>query len=176
MTTPAKKRPAPKGKTFKLERTVKAPIELVFDAWTKPEHLAHWWGPAGLNLEVVKMDFRVGGLFHYKMFTPDGKAMYGKLMYTEIEPPHTLAFVVAFSDENEGTHRHPMSATWPIQVYNLLTLHANGNETLLKMEGWPIEEQDHERQTFEDNFHNLENGFAGTLKQLDTFLDTLQKQ
>jgi uncharacterized protein YndB with AHSA1/START domain len=41
--------------------TLKAPIDLVWEAWNNPEHIVNWWGPDGFTNTIHKMDFREGG-------------------------------------------------------------------------------------------------------------------
>ena len=53
-------------------RFVPAPPELVFEAWTKPEHLTQWLGPAYLELSVCEIDLRVGGAYRFVHRAPDG--------------------------------------------------------------------------------------------------------
>lgn len=72
------------GKEFVISRTFNAPRELVWKAWTEPERMAQWWGPKGVKSHSVKMEFRSGGINHYTMTTPDGKQMWGKMVYREI--------------------------------------------------------------------------------------------
>jgi len=48
-----------------ITRTINAPRGLVFEAFTQKEHLKHWWGPAGWEMEVIKLDLRPGGICHY---------------------------------------------------------------------------------------------------------------
>ena len=49
------------NRTLTLERTFKAPIKLVWEAWTQPEHIAQWWGPKGMETNVIEHNFSVGG-------------------------------------------------------------------------------------------------------------------
>jgi hypothetical protein len=56
-----------------LTRVVDAPRELVFEAWTKPEHAMKWFGPKGFTCTLHEMDVRVGGRWRFDMFAPDGK-------------------------------------------------------------------------------------------------------
>lgn len=44
-----------------MTRTVKAPVALVWEVWTKPEHLVQWWGPGAHTTTIYEMDFREGG-------------------------------------------------------------------------------------------------------------------
>lgn len=55
-----------------VSRIFDAPRALVFKAWTEPEHLARWWGPAGFTTPVCEMDLRPGGSYRFQMRSPDG--------------------------------------------------------------------------------------------------------
>jgi hypothetical protein len=46
---------------------LRCPRDLVFKAFSESERLAQWWGPKGLEIDVVKVEFRPGGVFHYCM-------------------------------------------------------------------------------------------------------------
>src|SRR5690242_2107254 len=52
---------------FTCARTFDAPRELVWEVYTKLEHLSKWWGPAGFTWLSGTLDFRPGGIFHYGM-------------------------------------------------------------------------------------------------------------
>ena len=55
-----------------ITRILNAPRELIWEAWTNPEHIVNWWGPDGFITTIEKMDFRVGGEWKYMMVGPDG--------------------------------------------------------------------------------------------------------
>ena len=55
-----------------LERTLKAPRELVWQAWTDPKHLKQWFAPKPYRISEVEMDLRPGGIFRIRMVGPDG--------------------------------------------------------------------------------------------------------
>jgi uncharacterized protein YndB with AHSA1/START domain len=44
-----------------ISRSLNTPVELVWEAWTSPEHFSQWWGPDGFTHTVQKMDLRPGG-------------------------------------------------------------------------------------------------------------------
>lgn len=69
-----------------ITRVFDAPRELVFKAWTDPDHVARWFGPAGLETprESVEIDLRVGGRFHLRMVRP-GSEMEHRLRYEIVE-------------------------------------------------------------------------------------------
>jgi len=82
-----------------LTRIFDAPRELVFEVWTKPEHLTHWWGPKGFTLPVCEVDLRPGGAFHFVMRGPDGKNYPFRGAFTKIAPPERLVFQGTIHDE-----------------------------------------------------------------------------
>lgn len=85
-----------------MERSFEAPKELVFSAFTEPDHVARWWGPTGWDTTVYKMEVKPGGTWHYCMRSPEGQEAWGKAIYREIDPPDRLVYVDAFSDEQEN--------------------------------------------------------------------------
>ena len=60
-------------KVISGSRLFDAPRSLVFEAWTDPKHLAHWWGPNGFSLTTHSFDFRAGGVWRFVMHGPDGR-------------------------------------------------------------------------------------------------------
>jgi uncharacterized protein YndB with AHSA1/START domain len=55
-----------------LERTLNAPIELVWEAYTNPEHLKRWFAPRPYEITEVELDLQPGGIFRFRMVGPDG--------------------------------------------------------------------------------------------------------
>jgi uncharacterized protein YndB with AHSA1/START domain len=54
-----------------VKSTIQAPRDLVFELYTKAEHLAHWWGPNGFTVTTHAFDFRRGGVWDFIMHGPD---------------------------------------------------------------------------------------------------------
>lgn len=75
-----------------LRRTLSAPPERVFRAWTAPEELQKWWGPGEFTAPHVEIDLRVGGRFRIAMKPPQGDIIYLAGEYREVKPPHRLVF------------------------------------------------------------------------------------
>ena len=76
-----------------LTREYKAPRQLVFDAWTQPEHLKHWQFPfKGFTCEFHSADIQPGGSTLHKMTAPNGFEMWLLTKYEEITPPERLVF------------------------------------------------------------------------------------
>jgi len=70
-----------------LTREFDAPIELVFDVFTKPEHVRKTFAPFGEEVTVCSIDLRVGGDYHFVMVTDDGTECSFRGTYLEVEPP-----------------------------------------------------------------------------------------
>ncbi|HEX6181460.1 MAG TPA: SRPBCC domain-containing protein [Chitinophagaceae bacterium] len=83
-----------------ITRTLDAPRELVFKAWSTKEHLENWYAPNGCTIKIFKLDFRVGGIFLHRIETPDGFTCTCKGVFVEIDKPGRIVYSLAFSDEN----------------------------------------------------------------------------
>ena len=75
-----------------VTRVFDAPRALVFEAWTDPKHLAHWWGPNGFTLTTHQLDFRPGGTWRSVMHGPDGRDYQNEVVYVEIAEPERLVY------------------------------------------------------------------------------------
>jgi uncharacterized protein YndB with AHSA1/START domain len=132
--------------------------------------LMQWWGPKGYTMLACKVDLRPGGVFHYGMRSPDGRAMWGKWVYREIVPPERLVTVVSFTDAEGNLLRHPMSPTWPLELLHTMTLSERDGKTTLTVDGVPTNATEEERKTFLAGRNSMEAGFNGTLDQLAAYL------
>ncbi len=83
-----------------ITRTFNAPRELVWKAWTEPEHLKKWIGPKGYTSPDYTMDFRVGGRYHSSMMDEKGNKIWAAGTYTEIIPMEKIVCTDSFADEN----------------------------------------------------------------------------
>lgn len=79
-----------------LERVVDAPPELVWRAWTEPEHLMRWFTPKPWQTVACKIDLRPGGVFSTTMRSPDGVPMPESAgCYLEVVKHRKLVFTDA---------------------------------------------------------------------------------
>ena len=81
-----------------ITRVFDAPRALVFEAWTKSEHLVNWFCPNGFTLPVCEIDFRVGGIFRICMRASDGNEHYAQGAYREIVAPERIVWSNSFED------------------------------------------------------------------------------
>jgi uncharacterized protein YndB with AHSA1/START domain len=75
---------------------VDAPRSLVFEVFTKPEHLKRWWGPRSLTLISCDCDFRVGGHYRFVQQAPDGRTFAFSGEYKEIVPNERFVCTFVF--------------------------------------------------------------------------------
>jgi uncharacterized protein YndB with AHSA1/START domain len=106
-----------------IERVFDAPRELVWEVWTKPEHIAQWWGPNGFTTTIETMDFRVGGAWIHIMRGPDGVDYPNNSVFREIIEPERIVFAHG-GRRKDGSSANFLS-TW--------TFEALGNQTKVTM-------------------------------------------
>jgi hypothetical protein len=75
-----------------VTRTLIAPRDLVWEAWTNPEHIKKWWGPFGFTNTIKKMEVKSGGVWEFIMHGPDGVDFKNKSIYKEIIKPERIVF------------------------------------------------------------------------------------
>jgi uncharacterized protein YndB with AHSA1/START domain len=81
-----------------LTRAFRAPRQLVYEAFSKPELLKRWFGPCGWSLVTCDVDVRVGGGFRFVLRGPDGRKLGMRGVYREITPPERSVHVESFDD------------------------------------------------------------------------------
>ena len=100
-----------------ITRLINAPRKLVWEVWTNPEHIKHWWGPSGFTNTIFKMDVRPGGEWEFIMHGPDGTDYKNKHIYKEIVKPEKIVM------EHVTGPKFTMTVTFTEQ----------GNKTLVKI-------------------------------------------
>jgi uncharacterized protein YndB with AHSA1/START domain len=131
-----------------LTREFDAPIQLVFDVLTKPEHITRWFAPFDEKVTVCSIDLQVGGDYHIVFVTNDGTECSFRGTYLEVEPPTRTVETWRF----EG---------WPgVEAVESTDLHeANGVTTLTqRMTFRDKAGRDHMDKTdgFEASYDNVE--------------------
>jgi uncharacterized protein YndB with AHSA1/START domain len=117
-----------------ITRVFDAPRELVFRAWTEPEHLVRWWGPNGFTTPVCKIDLRPGGVWHICMRAADGRDYWSKGIYREIIAPERIVTTDFFSDEDGNLvqpAQYGLPADWPAEMLLTVTFAEQDGKTKL---------------------------------------------
>jgi uncharacterized protein YndB with AHSA1/START domain len=84
-----------------IKRVFDAPRDLVFQAWTDPERVPHWWGPKGYTLTHHELDVRPGGRWRVCMRSPEGVDRWAQGVYREIVAPERFVYTWAW-EKPEG--------------------------------------------------------------------------
>jgi uncharacterized protein YndB with AHSA1/START domain len=116
----------PSDREFLVERIFNAPRPMVFEVFSKAEHLKQWFGPKGWSLPVCKLDFRPGGTWHYCMLGPQGEESWGKAVYREIVEPERIVYTDVFAD----AHGNKVEGT-PEALVTLTFVALNGQTRLI---------------------------------------------
>ena len=98
-----------------VTRIIDAPIELVWKAWTDPEHVMKWWGPKYYTSPSCKIDLREGGIYVFCMRAPQnqgGQDSYTAGVFIKIVPMELLEFTQGMADQ-DGNPIDPAQAGMP---------------------------------------------------------------
>jgi uncharacterized protein YndB with AHSA1/START domain len=155
---------------FNISRTIDAPRELVWKAWTDPEALKQWWSPKGFINTFNKVDLRPGGMFHYGLETPQGQKFCGRFIYREIVPPERVVYVMSFADENAEIVRNLWNEKWPLEILTTMTLTEQDGKTQISLTSVPVNATPEEIAAFEEGAPSMQAGFKGTFDQLVDYL------
>jgi len=89
----------PSDREIVLIRVFDAPRRLVFDAWTRPEHVIRWYGCGELALAACEIDLRAGGAYRHTLLAPSGVTHTIKGVYREISPPGRLVYTEQYATQ-----------------------------------------------------------------------------
>ncbi len=102
------------AKTLNIERLFDAPRDLVWEAWTQPEHFTRWFGPREATMPSCRMEARPGGTIFFCHHFDGGNAVFKgerdiwiKGSYLEVVRPERLVFTVHFSDKDGQVVERP---------------------------------------------------------------------
>src|ERR1700685_2716666 len=97
-----------------LSRVIAVPRNLVFKAWTDPQHLPHWFGHAGFKVETPGIDIRAGGRWRFVLGAPDGTRYDSRMVFLKVEAPYLLE-VDHGTDKDDDPGRFRMIVTFDEQ-------------------------------------------------------------
>lgn len=142
-----------------ITRTINAPRELVFKAWTEPEHMALWWGPQGFTNPVCEMEVRPGGAVRIDMRGPDGTVYPMKGIFHEVVPQKRLVFTSsAFEDERGGPR---------LVTINTVTFTGMGSKTRITLQAGVVKST----PAVKGALAGMEEGWKQSFDRLDELLE-----
>jgi uncharacterized protein YndB with AHSA1/START domain len=113
---------------FVINRSFDAPLDVMFDMWTKPEHFSQWLPPTGFTMRFLRAEIKPGGSALYCMSGGEGITMYGRVQYLKIQRPDCIVYTQEFCDEHENLSRHPMAPVWPATMLTTIKLTAEDTD------------------------------------------------
>lgn len=84
--------------TLEMRRVLPAERWVVFRAFSDPNELARWWGPAGFSTPSLELQARVGERYRIEMQPPEGDRFYLTGEFREVDPPARLAYTFVWED------------------------------------------------------------------------------
>ncbi|MGG1575132.1 SRPBCC domain-containing protein [Fictibacillus sp. NRS-1165] len=161
---------AVEGKVLVIERVFNAPRDLVFKAFSQPEHLSKWWGPKGWETEIRRFDFRPNGVWLYCMKCMDknqgdfyGQESCGKAVYQEIIEPEKIVYKDYFADA-EGNEMEGM----PEMLITIEFMEYEGATKVINRSEFATEEALQQVKEM-----GVVEGFSSQMERLDQLLENL---
>jgi len=164
----------PAGKEcFVIQRSFQAPLEVMFEMWSNPEHFVKWLPPTGMEMKFLRCDIRPGGTTFFLMTNNAGLTLHGRAEYQEITRPNRLVYTQEFCDEAEQMCRHPMAPVWPATLLMTVELTAEGPDTTrVKVTSEPVGNfTPAELQAFIDARAGMTVGWTGSFDKLEALFE-----
>ncbi|MEM0940223.1 MAG: SRPBCC domain-containing protein [Bacteroidota bacterium] len=147
------------NRTLTIEKTFDIPIDLVWEAWTDSEHVAKWWAPYGMSLEVLAYNFTIGGKWKYAMSMPDGNQFISEGVFKEIVNKKKIISSADFIPMTEDVELH-------------ISFEADGDQTYLTFSVIHATEE-YCKQQEKMGFYN---GWGSAFDRLESVLNNLVQQ
>jgi uncharacterized protein YndB with AHSA1/START domain len=133
-----------------IVRTFDAPRDLVFAAWTDPNHAREWWGPVNYPARYVEMDVRPGGAWRMCLRSTEGKPeLWQGGVFREVVPPERLVFTFVWDEAGERG----------LETLVTVTFVEEGGKTRMTFRQTPfqsVEERDGHRWGWNSTFDRLD--------------------
>jgi uncharacterized protein YndB with AHSA1/START domain len=142
-----------------ITRVINAPRDLVYEVWTKPEHIVNWWGPKGFTNTILEMDVRPGGVWSLIMHGPDGTDYPNRIEFIEVVKPELLVWIHGSGEKND-----------PGEFTSSVRFEEEGNATRLTMRMVFTSAEELEKVVRE---YGAIEGNKQTMDKLEAYLRTL---
>lgn len=136
-----------------LSRTLRAPRERVFQAWTDPEEIKRWFGPDSCQVIEASLDLRVGGGFRFRFRDSEQSEYDLRGEFREVTPPGKLVYTWEWENDSDYLDRETVVSVEFIDL-------AGSTEVRLAHENLPSEQ----------SAENHEHGWSGSLDKLEKLL------
>lgn len=156
---------------LRLERVVDVPRELVWKAWTTPEHLVKWFTPKPWSTAACEIDLRPGGIFRTVMCSPEGQEFVEMGCYLEVVENERLvwtnALLPGFRPAGAPAEEAAECSRILFTGVILLEDHGSGTKyTALALHGEPAGKKLHEEMGFHEGWGQALNQLVEVAKTL----------
>jgi uncharacterized protein YndB with AHSA1/START domain len=141
---------------MRITRVFKAPINLMWEVWTSPEHIVNWWGPNGFTSTIHTMDFQKDGEWNLTLHGPDGTNYPNNSVFKEIIPFQKIVF----------EHFNPHFIT-------TVLFESRGNETLVD---WTLLFDTAEMREIIVKAHKADEGQKENVERLEKYISKLPRE
>jgi len=148
------------NRELSITRLLNAPPELVWEVWTKPEHIANWWGPVGFSTTTHEMNVKPGGVWRFMMHGPDGRDYPNKIVFIEVVKPELLVYKHTGEEDTED-----------VKFHVTVNFEKQGNKTKLSMRSLFETPEELERVVKE---YGAKEGMKQTVNRLEEYLESNQ--
>lgn len=149
----AKKESKTADREIKVSRVFNAPIDLVWEVWTNPEHIKNWWGPNGFTSSIQLMDVKKDGEWNLVMHGPDGTDYPNESFFREVVQHKKLVY------------EH---VSWP-KFTATVEFEKQGEKTFIE---WQMLFASHEELVEVVRKHHADEGIKQNVEKLDHYLQT----
>jgi uncharacterized protein YndB with AHSA1/START domain len=136
-----------------------APQRMVFEAWTDPEQLRHWYAPDGCTIEFKTIQVKSGGSFHSCVRDPVHGYCWIKGDYHEVIVPEKLVFSMILSNEKGEEVSAEVAgkpSAWPQAIITTVIFAAKGNQTAVTLHQTVAEEEAKKTGAYQSWFNMFE--------------------
>lgn len=142
------------NRALRITRMLSAPVDLVWEVWTNPEHIANWWGPNWFTNTIHTMDLREGGEWKLTMHGPDGTNYPNRSIFKEIIPFRKIVY----------EHFNPHFIT-------TILFESKGSDTLMD---WSMLFDTAEMRETINKAHKADKGLKENVEKLEKYVSKLK--
>lgn len=158
--------------SFVINRSLPAPVDIVFDMWIDPRHLSRWLPPRGFRMRFLRADIRSGGDCLFQMSSDAGVSFYARFEFREVLRPERIVYLQTFCDEQENPIRHPALPEFPKALLTSVAFASEGErETRVTVRSAiPDAANAAEIAAFRSERGGMTGGWTGSLDALEEIL------
>jgi uncharacterized protein YndB with AHSA1/START domain len=134
-----------------ISRLLNAPIDLVWEVWTNPEHIKNWWGPHGFTNTITTMDVAPEGTWDLVMHGPDGTDFINHSIFKEVVKHKKIVY------------EH---VSWP-KILATIEFESRGNKTFIQ---WHMLFESKEELIKVVKMHQADEGLKQNIEKLAKYL------